>query len=587
MLGLPPKTIQFGKFPNAAATFKKGVRTALGCALFAAMFSLPATAQIVPDPNVGGTIRNDAERSMQAPSLPQVSPKSGAQAPREQKPKGETVIVSRFRFIGNTQLSDASLSRAVEPYIGRPIDFDELQNAAAMAALAYRDRGYVATVSIPKQELEDGIITLKVSEARYGGARLDPNSDGRIHSEIILARVERAMNLEKAVNTNVLDRTLLLVNDLPGASVQGGLAEGKVEGETEVVLKSSRKPLITGSATIDQQGAIATGAQRHLVDIAINSPSGRGEQYTSALMLTEGTNYGRVGASFPVGLDGARAGVNASYLDYRVVAGTQVLAKLEGRSSGIGADISYPLIRSQQANLYMSGSVNAKWFDNYSMQRLSRSYETQTAAVGINGNWFDQLMGGGASNQAMVTATLGRLDIKDHQSQISDAATTRTDGMYGKLNIAVSRTQALAEGWSLNASGVAQFATNNLDSSEKFYLGGANGLRAYPSSEGGGNSGELLQLEFRKRFAWFELRLFRDEGRVRQTIDSYLGQPSPNILHYRGKGWGIVVPLPYNVTVNFTWSRRIGNNPNPAPSGNDQDGTKVIDRVWLSATMSF
>lgn len=594
MRGHTPKPTQFGKLSNAFSALKKGCGKAFGCAFFAAISSLSAQAQIAADGTVGGTIRSDIERSIPAPALPAVSPKPVAERPKDEKTKGETIVVSRFRFTGNTVISDAVLTRAVALYVGRPLDFDELQNAAAMASLAYRDRGYVATVSIPRQELDDGIVTLKVSEARYGGAKIDPTSDGRIHSELILERIEHVMKVEKAVNTNVLDRAVLLLNDLPGASVRSGLAEGKAEGETEVVLQSTRKPLLTTNVVIDNYGSLSTGAQRELVDIALNSPAGRGEQYTLSLMHTDGTRYSRGGFSVPVGRDGARAGFNASALSYRVIEGPQVLSELTGASSSFGADVSYPVIRSQQANLYVSGSLTAKRFDNYARQLLMRSYETEIGAVTVTGNWFDQLLGG-ASNQASATVSVGRLDLKDRLSLLGDQsalAGAHTNGHFSKLNASFVRNQALAEGWTLNASASMQIASKNLDSSEKFYLGGPTGVRAYPNSEGGGASGELLQLELRKRLNDnIELRLFQDKGRVRQTIDPYLGDPSPNILHYRGYGFAVIASLPHSLTLTFTWSRRIGDNPNPLVGTSnpkrDQDGTQDLERLWVAASISF
>lgn len=594
MTGRTPNPVQFGNVPDAAATLKKGCLRAFACAIFGVFLATPARAQTPPDGALGGTLRSEVERSIPSPALPGVSPKPSAERPAAPKASGETLVVSRFRFIGNTLLSDAFLARAVAPYVGRTVDFDELQNAAAMASLAYRDRGYVATVSIPKQEIEDGIVTLKVSEARYGGAKIDPSSDGRIHSELILSRVEHAMKLEKAVNTNVLNRAVLLLNDLPGASVQSGLAEGEAEGETQVVLQSSRKPLLSGSVAVDQHGSVSTGTQRQILDVALNSPTGRGEQYTLSLMHTEGTQYGRAGFSVPVGLDGARAGFNASALEYRVIAGSQVRSNLTGESATIGTDLSYPVIRSQQANLFVSGSLTAKWFDNYAMQRVARSYETQVAAATVTGNWYDQLLGG-ASNQISATLSAGRLDLKDRQSFLSDQnaqAGPHANGTFQKFNASFTRMQALGMGWMLNASASAQLASKNLDSSEKFYLGGAGGVRAYPSSEGGGSAGELLQLELRKQVTErLEFRLFRDEGRVQQTVEPYAGNPRPNVLHYRGLGAAVIASLPFGVTVSAAWSRRIGENPYPlAGSSNprrDQDGTRQIDRVWVSASMSF
>lgn len=568
---------------------KNGLLRAFARLVFGLVLVGSAQAQDPAAEALGGTLRNEAERSMTRPALPDVAPKTAPETPANAPLKGDTVVVQRFEFTGNIVLTDAVLNRAVAGYIGRPIDFSDLQNAASMAALAYRERGYVATVSIPRQEIADGVITLKVSEARYSGATLDASSTGRIRSELILARVERAMQVEKAVNTNILDRQVLLLNDLPGASVRAGLAPGDEEGDTRVVLQSDAKPLVTGNLIADVNGAVSTGRERTTIDLAFNSPDGKGEQYTVSAMGSSGIRYGRVGASFPVGLDGARLGVNASTLDYRVIDGPSVLSDLHGSSTSAGVDLSYPLVRSQQANLYLTGGLVTKRFDNYAGVLRTRLYETHAGTASATGNWFDRLFGG-ASNQASVQLTLGQLVFQDETSRLSDALTARTQGWFDKLLASLSRNQSLPGGWSLVLSYSGQRSTKNLDSSERFFLGGPTGLRAFPVSEGGGSEGDLLQAELRKKLGnGFELRLFRDHGRVKQSVVGFLGNPTPNELRYDGAGAGVVWQGPKGFTLSVTWSRRLSENPFPAmnPGRTDQDGTLVRERVWASASLPF
>lgn len=565
----------------------KKARASLLAALFFLVFASPAL-HAQSSTTDGGAIRNQIERNLPQPALPEVTPKPAAQVPKATAESSEKIVVSRFRFVGNTLLSDRALSRSVELYVNRPVDFNELQNAAAMAALAYRDKGYVATVSIPRQEVEGGVITLKVVESKYAGANIDGTSNGRINSELILARVEKAMRLEPAVNVNVLDRALLLINDLPGASVQGGLAAGTSEGDTRVVLQSSDKPVITGALNMDSYGALTTGAERLLFDASLNSPAGRGEQYTLGLLATPGVRYGRVGLSVPVGLDGTRMGVNSSYMDYSVIAGSAVASDIHGTSTSVGMDVSHPVVRSQQANLFLTGGVTGKIFENFAGAILTRSSQSVAATVSLNGNWVDRMFGG-ASNQASLSVTSGDLHIRDEQSRLSDAATAGTNGRFNKLNAAFTRNQAVRDGVSLVLNLSGQYAIQNLDSSEKFFLGGPSGVRGYPVSEGGGSQGHLGTVELRTKLPknW-ELRLFYDSGRVKQAINDYPGAPTPNWLNYRSHGASLIWQAPRNITLTATLAQRIGDNPYPdIGTGNDQDGTKKISRLWLSVNMPF
>ena len=570
----------------------KAARASLVAALLSLVFVSPALhAQSSNEPSPttdGGAIRNQLERNLPQPTLPEVSPKPRPQAPKVAGDSSEKIIVSRFRFVGNMLLSDRALARSVELYVNRPVDFSELQNAAAMAALAYRDKGYVATVSIPRQEIDGGVVTLKVVESKYAGVSIDGSSNGRINSELILARVEEAMGIEAAVNVNVLDRTLLLINDLPGASVQGGLSAGSGEGETQVVLKSGDKPLITGALNMDNYGALTTGPERLLFDAALNSPAGRGEQYTLGLLATHGVRYGRLGASVPVGLDGARMGINGSYMDFSVIAGTAVASNIQGTSGSLGLDVSYPVIRSQQANLFLTGGVTGKSFENFSGAMLSRSAQSVAATLAVSGNWVDRFLNG-SINQGSLSATTGDLHIRDEQSRMSDAVTAGTNGGFNKLNAAITRNQVLSDRVNLVLSVSGQYAWQNLDASEKFFLGGPNGVRGYPVSEGGGSQGHLGVVELRTKLpnSW-EFRIFYDSGRVKQTVNDYAGMPTPNWLNYRSHGASLIWQGPRNLTLTATLSQRIGTNPNPELSmGNDQDGTKKISRLWVSASMPF
>ena len=61
----------------------------------------------------------------------------------------------------------------------------------------------------------------------------------------------------------------------------------------------------------------------------------------------------------------------------------------------------------------------------------------------------------------------------------------------------IERLQALPAGFSLNLQWRGQWTNNNLDSSEKFSLGGPYGVRAYATAEAMGDRGWLGSVELR------------------------------------------------------------------------------------------
>jgi hypothetical protein len=58
---------------------------------------------------------------------------------------------------------------------------------------------------------------------------------------------------------------------------------------------------------------------------------------------------------------------------------------------------------------------------------------------------------------------------------------------------------------------------------------------------------------------------------------------------YALKGYGLAYGFSVSpaISLKVTLARRIGNNPNPTTSGNDQDGTLVKTRVWFNTNVAF
>jgi hemolysin activation/secretion protein len=233
-------------------------------------------------------------------------------------------------------------------------------------------------------------------------------------------------------------------------------------------------------------------------------------------------------------------------------------------------------------------AVDRKHYINQTNSTIASDYESRLLHLGINGSFADAYWGGGRTLMGL-TATKGSLDLSKSATQSSDAMTTQTAGNFNKLKYAFARDQAIGRGFSIYASLNGQSANKNLDSSEKFYLGGMYGVRAYPTSEGGGSQGQLANLELRSHLgASSTVTGFYDYGRVTvNTNNDYSGAPPLN--KYALKGYGIAygyVASP-GVSLKVTVARRIGTNPNPTTSGNDQDGTLVKTRVWFNANMAF
>jgi hemolysin activation/secretion protein len=559
-------------------------RHAVSCAAAVLLGSSAAAyAQTPPD---AGSLLQQIEQQRR-PALPPKGTPQFTPPPPLQSIGGATVTVTAFRFAGNTLLSAAQLAPVVAEFQNKPLDFAALQNAAIAVAAAYRKAGWVVRAYLPQQDITGGVVTIQIVEAVFGAVHVDGDAK-RVSAARLTRIVEAAQPPGTPLNGDALDRALLLIDDLPGVNAKGRLVEGQSQAETDVVLDVGDGPLLTGDVTADNGGARSTGAARATADASLNSPLGFGDRADGLLLHTQGSSYARVAYSAPVGSNGWRLGVNASYLSYKVVTAQFEALDARGNSSTGGVEASYPLLRSQLKNLYFSFTFDDKRFDNQSAGATTTKYKVQVASLGLYGNAFDNLGGGGA-NSGAISVEQGRVDLNGSPNQSADAATTQTAGSFQKLRFAASRQQVLTDTLSLYAAVSGQMASKNLDSSERFYLGGATGVRAYPVSEGGGAQGALLNLEARAHLPWnLSGTGFFDWGTVQANKNNdIVGAAVPN--HYDLKGLGVSIGwvAPIGLALKATFARRLGSNPNPSVTGSDQDGSLVRNRVWLQASLPF
>ena len=559
-------------------------RQAVACAAAAAFLSAGLAAAQTP-PDAGSLLQQiEQQRRPQLPpkaALPVVPP------PPLQSLGGASVTVTSFRFAGNTLLGAERLTPAVASFLNRPLGFPELQAAATAVAAAYRQAGWVVRVYLPQQDVSGGSVTIQIVEAVFGAVRVEGTAR-RIAAERLTALVDAALAPGAALNGDALDRALLLIDDLPGVSVTGRLSEGQRQAETDLVLAVVDGPLISGDVSADNTGSRSTGTARLLVSASLNSPLRFGDLASATLLHTRGSDYLRAAYSVPIGSRGWRVGVNASHLSYEVVLPELAQLDARGTSTTFGVDGNYPLLRSRLANLYTAVTFDRRRFDNQSAGATTTRYTADSASAGLYGNLFDNLGGGGA-NTASAALVQGRVDLNGSPNQAADAATTRTAGSFHKLRFAVARQQVLTDAVSLFGGLSGQRAGKNLDSSEKLFLGGPGGVRAYPVSEGGGSDGTLLNLEVRARLpANVSLTGFYDWGSVRVNHDNDItGAAVPNRFDLKGFGVSVGWVSGFGLGVKATLARRIGSNPNATLTGNDQDGSFRKNRLWLQASLPF
>ncbi|MEI7784713.1 MAG: ShlB/FhaC/HecB family hemolysin secretion/activation protein [Betaproteobacteria bacterium] len=499
---------------------------------------------------------------------------------------GQRFTVREFVFEGNTLLTSEQLSQALAPCLGREVDFDRLKACAALVTEAYQSAGWVAKAVLPPQDILEGKVAIKVIEARFGNYIFTGSRAPRIGQAQLQGIFDAHQKSGELLNMARLDRGLLLADDLPGVSVSGNLDQGAQDGSTSLVVQVGEEPWVSGNASVDNYGSISTGVYRFNASLNANSPLKVGDLLSFNVMASEGNRYLRVEQSFPLGHQGLRVGLNASSLSYKLTSAQYAALDAKGSASTLGISASYPLIRARDKNLNLTLNVDRKNYANTSAGTSVSDYLINTWAVAVDGNSFDEWIGGGATF-ASASVSGGNKDLSGSANQVSDALTANTQGNFNKLRYLLSRQQKIDDNWSVFMNYSGQLTRRNLDSSESFYLGGNAGVRAYPTNEGRGSSGQLATLELRARmdggFTWIG---FYDWGRVLgYPHNNFPGATEPNVTVLQGYGTAVIWQAGKGGTIKASWARRVGSN--PTPTGKDQDGTLVRNRLWLNASLPF
>ena len=501
------------------------------------------------------------------------------------------ITLKDIQFQGVSILGDMELKGIVEPYLNTPMTYEQMLEIGMTVEAYYRKNNYLARAILPPQDLTQGVLVIDVIESVFSKIEIEQElADLPNTQEHVTALIESQQKTGEPLNTQSLDRALALANDVPGINAQGSLRQGREPGETELLLKLYQGRTRQAELNIDNGGSRSTGAIRLMATLNWFNPGDFADLLNAVAVHTQGSDYARLAYSVPVGTDGWRMGVNASSMNYKVIVGDQGMVGAFGEAITKGLEWVYPLLRADDRSTTVTLAADTKKFQNTSAQGLVMSdYEAKVMSAQVSGFYRDLNPGGGTGTYSLQLSH-GNINLDGSLSQQTDKNTVRTEGEFNKLRLNGTWQQAITTSTSTFVSYTGQLSDKNLDSSEKMQLGGMNGVRAYPTGEGSGSDGQMVQFELRHQLeSGINMAAFYDWGQVYlQHNPDYPGGPANNRNIYKGIGASVGYTTEDGINIKATWARKIGNNPNPNPiNGNDQDGTRDRNRYWLQVTLPF
>lgn len=513
---------------------------------------------------------------------------------------GASVRVRSIRFVGGEGwAAEAPLATLAQPLLGQIVSSAQLLALAEQASSQLKAQGWLlAQAYLPPQDVTEGDI-----EIRLMPGSLEGGVDGivvkgaqRVSAERIRRSVAAPMaSSQGRLHADQLEEGLLRAGELAGVSATASLQRGDQPGTTRLTVEASETPVASGGITFDNFGGPYTGVNRATGLLILSSPFGLGDSWVFNASGSAGIEMLTTQADLPVGASGWKLGASHTALRYRV-GGDLAELGLQGQAQMTGLNASYPLHLSPNHKLRLRLGADHKAFEDTASGERIGDKVAKVLSTTVSGQHLDAFLGGGINDWSLGVHR-GHMDLSRLASTFEqDQAGPRAHGDFHKWLYSYTRLQPLAPAWNAQLSVNGQQAGKNLESSEKFALGGNSGVRAYPGGEGAGDSGLVASLTLRREMAWptashrLEWSGFVDWGQIKlhqagdQVVDNATGLNSYSLS---GAGLGVSLAQTGSYRVGLIWAHALGSNPGRSMSGTNSDGKSKRSRILLSLNIDL
>ncbi len=500
----------------------------------------------------------------------------------QQELKGESTFhVEKIQLEIEGDIQAEELSPILASYENKDVTFDTLQKAASEVNTYLRKKKgyYLATAFYPEQDIQNGVVTMKVVAGTYGKVHI--YNDTKL-SDYRAVSYSKPLEEGKEIKTRRIEGVLENYNNLPGIEAKAVMKPGSQIGESDIDIYLNTIKDTEVSVFADNYGTKYAGRYRYGVNVQMNNLDNNGDALTvGGLLSTNGdTKDYWMSYEIPNGHHGSRLGVSFSHMGYELGDWySRIGAK--GKANTLSLYGSTPIIQKSDTFMKLLYGISYRRFsDEYRQFGYQSKKETKSFYLGVGGAYesprsytnYTAIYSRGNTENTHLTFNGQR-----HDELTQDA------GNFHKFNLDAVHVDRLSQDWNLRFTFHGQMASRALDGSEKMSLGGPYGVRAYPSSEGSVDAGYQASAELQYNLTkGLTVGPFFDIGEG--TTDKN------NDAHRKLMGWGIGIqymnkkeyyhrqPQWY---VRLDWARKIDAEDNISTTSNGKN------QLWFRVVTLF
>ncbi|MBI3602513.1 MAG: ShlB/FhaC/HecB family hemolysin secretion/activation protein [Candidatus Omnitrophica bacterium] len=404
--------------------------------------------------------------------------------------KGPSFLLNGVNVTGSSVFKPEDFRKIYGLYLKRQVTFQDMQEVAGKIESKYKQEGYyTTTVYIPQQNIQNGVIEIRVAEGEMGNLSIEGN---RWFSADFIKRFIH-VNRGEILNIKKLARDILRLNKNPDLQVKVVLSQGRVAQTTDISLKvEGRRPWHVG-VQVDNSGTRLTGKVRPMLFTRSSNVSGRGDMIFINSLYTGDSLGESVSYSVPVGTNGTKFGLDVTY--FRLKVGKEFKSfNITGVSQIYTPHLSWELALTEDFEAYYDLGINIK-----SINKKQAGTVTDNGQMRIPYFAFDFIK----TDSEGVTTFSPKFDFGtsgfwgSSRRNYSPSSRANTGGSFFKYQQSLNRTQKMFFDSYVTIRTQLQLASHTLAPSEQLQLGGADSIRGYPEGDYSADNGGYMN------FDWF------------------------------------------------------------------------------------
>lgn len=389
-------------------------------------------------------------------------------------------VLRSLRVTGSTVYDEAAFRPLYAEFLGRKLTLDDLRVVSKRITKKYADDGYVISrAAFPEKDPNsDGAVIIRAIEGYI--ERVEWSANISCYRDFFSDYAEK-ISADRPLNVRTLQH-YLDASDLPGLKfAYKWRALQPDSGAFVLIVTVTEKPLDL-TVRVDNRGTSDKGPFQSSTSATFNNLFGQHEAltfvYANTLKLDEleyfAGKYRQVlnieGLAFLVNgiYSGGRDGGDLSPFDFKY------------KSTNFDTGFSYALVRSRESDLTLTGRLFVSDSTSNVLGLPFSDDKLRGVRLLADGDSVDTLKG---SNLWNVTVSQGLKGLGSTQtgSPFASVANGRSD--FTKVEASASRTQPLANGFSLFVSAQSQYGFNPELSPEQCGYGGPDIGRGFDPSQ--------------------------------------------------------------------------------------------------------